>query len=136
MGKFSHTVNQGVRKRRTLSWESSTFNEEGLLQGMRGVSYQVRVWKVEDRVSEMREKNFRLQIRTCRVGMTGSKIIRPDPQASRAQGEKPQATTPNDPLFNSGSRRNYVSKNSTHSFGRYRRKRDERHRRGASHVRI
>jgi len=110
----------------------STFNEEGLLQGMRRVSCQVRVWRVEGRDSVIKEENFGIQRLVC----PAFKTINPDSKSLRAQRGKPQAIAPNDPPFNPGSLTNYVSKNSTHSFGWYWGKRDEWHRRGAPHVRV
>jgi hypothetical protein len=103
---------------------------------MRRVSCQVRVWKVESCGSVMREESFRIQSQVCLAGIAGIETISPDPQALRAQRGKQQAIAPNDPLFTPGSLRNYVSKNSAHSFGWNWWKRDERHRRGAPHVRV
>ena len=123
-------------KRKKVQGKCLTLNEEGLVQGMRRVSYQGNIWKVKDHAGVKREKNRIFQSRGCRVGITGSEIIRSDPQALHVQSEQLHATSPNDPLFSPESRRNYVSKNSTHSFGWNRGKRDERHRRGAPHPRV
>lgn len=133
---LQHTSAVRREKREKCTRECSTFNEEGLLQGMRGVSCQVRVWKVEGRGRVMKEKSFGRQSLVCRAGIARIETISPDPQALRAQRGRPQAIAPNDPPFNSGSLTNYVSKNSAHSFGRYWGKRDEWHRRGASHARV
>ena len=116
--------------------ECSTFNEEGLLQGMRRVSCQVRIWKIEGRGSVMREESFEIQSQVCLAGIAGIETISPDAKTLCAQRGKQQAIAPNDPPFTPGSLRHYVSKNSAHSFCRNRWKWDERHRRGSPHVRV
>lgn len=123
-------------KREEFESECSTFNEEGLLQGTRRVSCQVRVWKVEGRDIVMKKQSVEGKSRLCRARIAGMETISPDPTALRVQRGKQQAIAPNDPPFDPGSLRNYVSKNSAHSFGRYWRKRDEWHRRGAPHIRV
>jgi hypothetical protein len=84
----------------------------------------------------MKAGRFGIKSRVCRAGIAGRETIIPDPLALRAQWGKPQAAVPDDPLFNPGSQKNYVSKNSAHSFGGYRGKRDEWYRGGAPHVRV
>ena len=103
---------------------------------MRGVSCQVRVWGIEGRGSVMKKKSFGGQSLVCRAGIAGLETISPDPHALRAHRGRLQAIAPNDPPFDSGSLTHYVSKNSAHTFGWYWGKRDERHRRGASHARV
>ncbi len=70
------------------------------------------------------------------VGRTGIETIRQDLQTMRLQRWMHQVTVSGDPLFNSGSLKHYVSKNSPHSSSRYRGKWNEWHRRGSPHVRI
>ncbi len=103
---------------------------------MRRVSCQVGVWTVHGCRGFMNAGRLEIRSRVCRTGIAGREAIIPDTQALRAQWEKPRVTAPDDPPFNPGRRKNYVSKNSAHSFGGYRGKRDEWYRGGAPHIRV
>jgi len=70
------------------------------------------------------------------VGRLGMETIHPAVQAVRPHRWTHQVTVSNDPPFTPGSLQHYVSKNSTHSFSRYRGKRNEWHRRGSPDLRV
>ncbi len=137
MGNVDTRLNDSESNVKTMCEKLfNLLNEEGLLQGMRRVSYQVRVWKVEVHGLVLSDVRDRRKIPACLAGRASRETFRPDTQTSSVPRGKSPATVPHDPLFNPGSLRHYVSKNSAHPFGRYWRKRDEWHRRGAPHLRV
>lgn len=100
---------------------------------MKSKSCQGHVWKIHNSRRVIREAYGEV---ANPVGRLGIETIPPDLQAMRSQQWTHQLTVFGNPPFNPGSLKHYVSKNSAHSFGRYWRKRDEWHRRGAPHVRV
>ena len=94
---------------------------------------QGNVWKVQNGRRDMSEAYDGV---ASPVGRLGIETIRPDLQAMRSQRWAHQVTVFGDPPFNPGSLKHYVSKNSAHSFSRYRWKWNEWHRRGSPHVRV
>ncbi len=97
------------------------------------MSCQGHVWKVQNGRRVMRKAYDRV---ASPVGRLGRETIRPDLQTMRSKRLAHQVTVFDDPLFNSGSLKHYVSKNSPHSFSRYRGKWNEWHRRGSPHIRV
>lgn len=97
------------------------------------MSCQGNVWNPQNGRRVMREAYEGVAISVGRLGM---ETIRPDLQAMRPKRWAHQVTVFGDSLFNPGSLQHYVSKNSPHSFSRYRGKWNEWHRRGSPHVRV
>lgn len=97
------------------------------------MSCQGNVWNAKNGGGVMREAYKGVASPQGRLGI---EAIPPDLQNLRSQRWTCQVTVSNDPPFNSGSLRHYVSKNSSHSFSRYWGKWNEWHRRGAPHLRV
>ncbi len=97
------------------------------------MSCEVNVWNARNGRRVMRKAYDGV---ASPVGRIGIGTIRPDLQTMCSQLWTHQVTVSGYPLFNSGSLKHYVSKNSAHSFSRDRGKWNEWHRRGSPHVRV
>ena len=95
------------------------------------MSCQGHVWKIQNSRRVIREACGEV---ASPVGRPGMETIPPDLPAMRPQRWAHQLTVFEHSRFNPGSLKHYVSKNSAHSFGRYRGKWNEWHRRGAPHA--